>query len=98
MASNKETLLIQYTAIAIRIAEPWALQHVGPAFRGDSDASESLFAALGNVNRGVFAEMMWSARVNRDSYRTFLGSAWGHDHQHVISAAGSRRRIARMFH
>jgi hypothetical protein len=78
-------------------ADPWAKRYVAAAFAGDVNAAFSLFAALSNEKRGEVARAMWLAKVPRPAFREYLGGAWDHDHQHVIAAAQSRRRLAAMF-
>lgn len=78
-------------------ADPWAVKYVEPAFNGDADAALNLCVALSNSKRGPVAITMWEAKVAVPAFRVFLESAWLHDHDCVIDAAGTRRRLAAMF-
>jgi hypothetical protein len=69
--------------------EPWAVEYVEPAVRGDVDAAESLSAAAGNENRGRLAVHLLQAGTPKEAYRVFLSAAWDHDHHHVRNCAGS---------
>lgn len=40
---------------------------------------------------------MWRSKVARPAFREFLTIAWGHDHRHVIDAAGNQRTLSAMF-
>ncbi|CAM5539360.1 hypothetical protein [Eoetvoesiella caeni] len=78
-------------------AEPFTVPYVHPAFNGDTEAAFSLACSLNNDKRGSVAVAMWQAKVARPAFRVFLAAVWGHDHSHLIAAAGTRRRLAAMF-
>jgi hypothetical protein len=77
-------------------ADPWAKRYVPAVFAGEINAASSLSVALSNCKRGEVARAMWQAKVARPAYRAFLLTAWLHDHQSVIAAAGTRARLAHM--
>jgi hypothetical protein len=78
-------------------ADPRAVVHVEPTFKGDVDAAFKVWAALGNDKRGPVAVALWRAMVPPDAFRAYFSAAWDHDHRYVIGAAGTRRRLAHMF-
>jgi len=77
--------------------EPWAVRHVAPALAGDVDAAASLAVAVSNAKRGIVAVMFWQAKVSVPAFATLLISVWDHDHQELIAAAETRRRLRAMF-
>lgn len=79
------------------ICAPHEWEHVEAAFDGDADAAFSLSVALSNSKRGAVAVAMWRAKVEREAFRAYFESVWGHDHRHVIAAAESRRTLGHMF-
>lgn len=84
-------------AMAMHLADPWAIKYVEPVFQGDPSAAFSLAIALSNEKRGRMAVILWRAKVASETFRVFLGEVWMHDHRHVIEAAGTRRRLTSMF-
>jgi hypothetical protein len=78
--------------------DEWAVEDVKPAFNGDVEAASSLSFAVDNHQRGIVAVEMWKARSPRAAFRAYLSGIWDHDHNHVIQAARTRRRLAAMFH
>jgi hypothetical protein len=64
------------------------------AFSGDSEAALCLGVALSNTKRGL-----WRCGMQRTVPRVSrLRGGWDHDRAWVIAAAGTRRRLAAMFH
>lgn len=80
-----------------REVEPWAVKYLQQTFDGDAESAESLSCALGNELRGAVAVELWKARIPRAAFRAFLASVWDHDHHHLMSAVGSRRRLGALF-
>jgi hypothetical protein len=76
---------------------PHEIEHARAAFDGDVKAAQNLYLSLENKMRGTIAAVMWRAKVPVEAFRSYLSAAWEHDHQHVITAAETRRNLGHMF-
>jgi hypothetical protein len=91
-------LRVDWAAFRVeQYADECAKRYVAPAFQGDVEAASFLAAALSNAKRGAVALAMWQAKVPQEAFRAYLCSVWLHDHQYVVAAAQTRRRLACMF-
>jgi hypothetical protein len=73
------------------------LKHLEPALDGDIERAGTLYVALDNQCRGIFAVDFWRCKMPIPAYQRFLSAVWDHDHRFAIAAAGNRRTLRAMF-
>ena len=61
-----------------------------PAYAGDVDQASRLIGLLPDAKRGEEVAAAYRARIPVPAFREMLSSAWQHDHDKVLRAAGHR--------
>jgi hypothetical protein len=80
-----------------QLVEPLAVEYIAPAMAGDVDAAESLSCIVGNSKRGLMVVAFWKAKASVAAFRALLINVWTHNHQELIVAAQTRRRLRALF-
>jgi len=80
-----------------RICDPFEFEPLEAALDGNEEAAMHLAWALRNDRRGELAVALWALKMPVIAYREPLKCVWDHDHQYVVHAAKTRRRLTFMF-